>query len=88
MPRRTTRAADANGSGVACPGDISAADTLPPWPPATAGSAIDGEPSREEIAMRAYEIFLARGGEPGGQEEDWLLAERELRARRRTHAKA
>ena len=35
-------------------------------------------PSHEEIARRSYEIFLARGGEPGHAEEDWLAAEREL----------
>lgn len=39
-------------------------------------------PSQEEIARRAYEIFLARGGEPGHEQEDWLQAESELRERR------
>jgi len=32
----------------------------------------------EEIRRRAYEIYLARGGEPGHDLEDWLQAEREL----------
>jgi hypothetical protein len=36
-------------------------------------------PTHEQIARRAYEIFLARGGAPGHHEEDWLQAERELR---------
>ncbi len=36
-------------------------------------------PTHEEIARRAYELFLARGGAPGHQDEDWLQAERELR---------
>ncbi len=40
------------------------------------------EPSREEIAQRAFELFLARGGEHGRHEEDWLRAEREVRERR------
>jgi DUF2934 family protein len=35
-------------------------------------------PSHEQIAHRAYEIFLARGGQPGNPEQDWLQAEREL----------
>jgi hypothetical protein len=35
-------------------------------------------PSPEEIAARAYELFLARGGEHGWHEEDWLRAEQEL----------
>jgi len=37
-----------------------------------------GEPSREEIARRAYELYLARGGADGSEQEDWLQAEREL----------
>ena len=35
-------------------------------------------PTTEEIAQRAYEIFLARGGEPGHDFDDWLQAESEL----------
>ena len=35
-------------------------------------------PSHEEIAVRSYELYLARGGEPGHAEEDWLRAEAEL----------
>jgi hypothetical protein len=38
-------------------------------------------PSREEIARRAYEIYLERGQIPGHAEEDWLQAERELSGR-------
>ncbi len=35
-------------------------------------------PSPEAIAARAYEIFLARGGQHGRNLADWLEAEREL----------
>lgn len=38
-------------------------------------------PTNEQIAQRAFELFLARGGEHGHHEEDWLRAERELRER-------
>jgi hypothetical protein len=38
-------------------------------------------PSHDEIARRAYELFLARGRQHGGAQEDWLTAERELRQR-------
>lgn len=31
-----------------------------------------------DIARRAYELYLARGGEHGHDVEDWLRAEREL----------
>jgi hypothetical protein len=37
--------------------------------------------TREEIALRAYEIYLERGGAPGNELEDWTRAERELLAK-------
>ena len=30
------------------------------------------------IALRAYELYLQRGGVDGHADEDWLLAEREI----------
>ena len=36
-------------------------------------------PSSEEISKRAYEIFVARGGQDGSHDDDWHRAERELR---------
>ena len=33
-----------------------------------------------EISGRAYELYLARGAQPGRELEDWLQAERELMA--------
>ena len=35
-------------------------------------------PASENVARRAYELFQARGGEPGHELEHWLEAEREL----------
>jgi len=35
-------------------------------------------PTQEEIALRAYEIYLERGGASGDALEDWTRAEREL----------
>ena len=32
-----------------------------------------------QIRTRAYEIYLARGDQPGSPEEDWLRAEAEIR---------
>jgi hypothetical protein len=40
-------------------------------------------PTHEEIAQRAYHIYLERRGAPGNPFEDWTRAEREL-----TQAKA
>jgi hypothetical protein len=39
--------------------------------------------ARQEIAQRAYEIFLSRGADHGRDFEDWLQAEREVSERRR-----
>ncbi len=38
-------------------------------------------PSHDEIASRAYEIYLSRGASPGRDLDDWLEAERELQVR-------
>ena len=35
-------------------------------------------PTEEEIAVRAYHIYLERGGGESNPAEDWLQAEREL----------
>lgn len=35
-------------------------------------------PSQEEIATRAYELYVQRGCAEGHAEEDWAQAEREL----------
>jgi hypothetical protein len=35
-------------------------------------------PDEEAIRCRAYELYLARGDQPGSALDDWLQAEREL----------
>jgi hypothetical protein len=35
-------------------------------------------PTQEQIALRAYQIYLERNGAPGNPLEDWVRAEREL----------
>jgi hypothetical protein len=37
--------------------------------------------SPEDIAARAYEMYLKRGASDGFDADDWFRAERELRAR-------
>lgn len=39
-----------------------------------------GAPTDGEISRRAYDLYLARGCEPGRDVDDWLEAERELRS--------
>jgi hypothetical protein len=43
-----------------------------------ASAAVKSAPSHDEIAKRAYELYLARGGEHGHADEDWVRAESEL----------
>jgi hypothetical protein len=43
------------------------------------GAAPGSDPTTEEIAQRAYEIYQSRGGTDGQDLEDWLEAERQLR---------
>lgn len=38
------------------------------------------QPSQDEIAQRAYELYLQRGSVPGHETDDWLQAEAELSA--------
>ncbi len=57
--------------------------TAPLAEPTTASIPLDHDgPDASAIAHRAYELYEARGREPGRHEDDWLQAERELRQRR------
>lgn len=40
---------------------------------------LSSQPSHEEIARRAFELWKARGAPQGSAHEDWYEAERELR---------
>jgi len=37
--------------------------------------------TEDDVRLRAYEIYLKRGDNPGDEVADWLQAERELRAK-------
>jgi len=61
--------------GVRKPAPVAKTTRLKSKTPTTTSPSMP--PTREEIAVRAYEIFAARG--TGGRElEDWVQAEREL----------
>jgi len=45
------------------------------------GEVLPIEPSEDEIRARAYQRYIARGGQHGGDFDDWLQAEEELRRR-------
>ena len=46
--------------------------------PDMAGQTTVAHPDRERIALRAYELYLARGAVDGLAEDDWYTVEREL----------
>ena len=45
-------------------------------------------PTREEIALRAYQIWEQEGRPPGRDKEHWVLAEQELTALHRQEDRA
>jgi hypothetical protein len=49
-----------------------------PSPTVKKSRGVGTHPTTEEIALRAYHIYLERGGAPGNPLEDWTRAEREL----------
>jgi len=49
-----------------------------PIAPQDSGDTCAAGVDRERIASRAYELYMARGGQHGRALEDWLEAEQEL----------
>jgi Protein of unknown function (DUF2934) len=43
-------------------------------------AGVGPQPQQDEIARRAYELYLQRGSVPGHETDDWLQAEAELAA--------
>lgn len=70
--KRSTRTNADNGEM----GDVGA-DGRSAQPERSAPRTDDMPRNDDEIRERAYHIYLARGGAPGGELEDWLQAERE-----------
>jgi Protein of unknown function (DUF2934) len=63
------------------PAKLAGATVLAPASgPATSASALKPVPSHEDIAFRAWELYQMRAASEGGALNDWLAAERELRA--------
>jgi hypothetical protein len=53
----------------------------------------NGQPTQQAIALRAYHLYLERGGAPGNELEDWIQAEIQLalengKSRRKATAKS
>jgi hypothetical protein len=90
-PRHDARSPRAGGSAPRTPSTGTAARTAPREPRSASATATalpagapaderaDAEPTREEIAARAFEIYQRRGGTDGQEIDDWVRAEQELR---------
>lgn len=61
------------------PAPTASTPTSRPAPRETTPSRSATVSTQEQIAVRAYEIFVARGQQHGRDLEDWLQAESELR---------
>ena len=75
--------APASGSDAPAPAEPTRVKAA--RPPAVAASEREMvvlDPTREEIALRAYDLYVARGRRDGHSEEDWARAERQLHAER------
>ncbi|HEX8881195.1 MAG TPA: DUF2934 domain-containing protein [Candidatus Acidoferrum sp.] len=57
--------------------NVESQATFVPQGEAVNPSAADS-PSLEEVRIRAYEIYIERGGQPGHDLDDWYQAEREF----------
>jgi hypothetical protein len=62
--------------------DMTIVDAGPSEPTAITPVTFELPPTHDEIAAEAYALYEARGGDHGGHEDDWLEAERRLKARR------
>jgi hypothetical protein len=76
MPKKSADAPASLGPSPSRSPRARAADT------ARGGSTSTIEPSHNDIAEAAYQRYLSRGGAHGQDVNDWMEAERELRARR------
>jgi Protein of unknown function (DUF2934) len=79
-PRRTTKRAPA-----AAPVDVASVTAIEPISSAADMGNVSAEsqyqPTYDDIAQKAYERYLKRGGTDGRDFEDWIEAERELATR-------
>lgn len=63
------------------PAPAPAAAKAPAKPIKAAATGKPYEPTQEEIQTRAFEIYVSEGCKEGSDLENWLRAEKELRAR-------
>lgn len=77
--RKAVGIKSARKAGPAVSGPVAVKDEA--LEPVAAGADAGGSPTNDEIAKRAYEIYLHRGSRNGRDLDDWIEAERQLRGR-------
>jgi hypothetical protein len=78
--KRTRKTAPKSGNGIHAEngnGASTQALTVSPAVSATT-QAPSNQHVEEQIRARAYELYLARGGNGGSPEQDWLRAQQEI----------
>jgi Protein of unknown function (DUF2934) len=95
-PRRPSRMSDPDGVTNDSPMSVMSPDTDLSTPSSATEADDRGAPMTEppsnaaaeltydDIAARAYDLWVRRGHAPGSDFEDWLRAESELRDERRS----
>jgi len=80
MPRKT----NGTTTGTTSTRKKKAVSAIAPVMPPSVGNfseTLQTARLEEEIRQRAYELYLERNGSPGDQNQDWLVAEREVLAK-------
>jgi len=74
---RTTKTPRTNGNAV----KKQSSEITPTISTSSASTSVIGDDLQGEIRQRAYELYEQRGCTPGHENDDWLVAEREVLSR-------
>jgi hypothetical protein len=78
LPTQQNR--DLEKSTITGDNPTSATDQLAPPPATQRVEPKEATVTEDDIRLRAYELYIERGGIPGDKVSDWLQTERELLA--------
>jgi len=79
-PKKRTRkaAAPTNGNGIHADNGTGAVETSVTAAPEPMSEVQASSSLEEQIRLRAYHLYLQRGGRGGSPEQDWLRAKEEI----------
>ncbi|MGH9887588.1 MAG: DUF2934 domain-containing protein [bacterium] len=89
-PRKTVRANDTDDNLEAAPASLTVGydpTTALQMSPEVVDDTCDSDAIDAEIRLKAYELFLARGGMSGDELADWFEAETQVRLAREASAR-